>query len=84
MKNSVNRDLFIRNSQTKIIWMKRRVFEIRISYERIILMKKWITKQSSAFVLGFLDKLKEFRSTPDNVVEALNIVTQYITNKYWH
>ena len=47
-------------------------------------MKKWITKQSSAFVLGFLDKLKEFRSTPDNVVEALNIVTEYITNKYWH
>lgn len=46
-------------------------------------MKKWITKQSSAFVLGFLDKLKEFRSTPDNVVEALNIVTEYITNKYW-
>ena len=32
----------------------------------------------------FLDKLKEFRSTPDNVVEALNIVTEYITNKYWH
>ena len=48
------------------------------------IMKKWITKQSSAFVLGFLDKLKEFRSTPDNVVEALNIVTEYITNKYWH
>ena len=33
---------------------------------------------------AFLDKLKEFRSTPDNVVEALNIVTEYITNKYWH
>lgn len=42
-------------------------------------MKKWLNKQVSAFVLGFLDNLKEHRSTPDNVL----IVTEFIVNKYW-
>lgn len=46
-------------------------------------MKKWLNKQVSAFVLGFLDNLKEYRSTPDNVLDALNIVTEFIGNKYW-
>lgn len=46
-------------------------------------MKKWLNKQASAFVLGFLDSLKEYRSTPDNVFNALNIVTEFIVNKYW-
>lgn len=46
-------------------------------------MKKWLNKQVSAFVLGFLDNLKEHRSTPDNVLDALNIVTEFIVNKYW-
>ena len=46
-------------------------------------MKKWLNKQVSAFVLGFLDNLKEYRSTPDNVLDALNIVTEFIVNKYW-
>lgn len=46
-------------------------------------MKKWLNKQVSAFVLGFLDNLKEYRSTPYNVLDALNIVTEFIGNKYW-
>lgn len=46
-------------------------------------MRKWLNKQASAFVLGFLDKLKKYRSTPDSVLDALNIVTEFITNKYW-
>lgn len=46
-------------------------------------MRKWLSKQASAFVLGFLDNLKEYRSTPDYVVEALNIVTEFIKRKYW-
>lgn len=46
-------------------------------------MKKWLSKQASAFVLGFLDNLKEYRSTPDYVVEALNVVTEFIKSKYW-
>lgn len=46
-------------------------------------MKKWLNKQISAFVLGFLENLKKHRSTPDNVLDALNIVTEFIGNKYW-
>ena len=46
-------------------------------------MKKWLSKHASAFVLGFLDNLKEYRSTPDYVVEALNVVTEFIKSKYW-
>lgn len=46
-------------------------------------MKKWLNKQISAFVLGFLENLKKYRSTPDNVLDALNIVTEFIGNKYW-
>lgn len=46
-------------------------------------MKKWFGKQVSAFVLGFLDEQKKYRSTPDNVIDALNIVTEFIVNKYW-
>ena len=46
-------------------------------------MRKWLNKQSSAFVLGFLDNLKKHRSTPDSVFDALNIVTEFIVNKYW-
>ena len=46
-------------------------------------MRKWLNKQTSAFVLGFLDNLKKYRSTPDSVLNALNIVTEFIVNKYW-
>lgn len=46
-------------------------------------MKKWIAKQSSAWVLGFLDDLKEYRSTPDDVIKALDVVTKFIIDKYW-
>lgn len=46
-------------------------------------MKKCLGKQVSAFVLGFLDEQKKYRSTPDNVIDALNIVTEFIVNKYW-
>lgn len=46
-------------------------------------MKKWLNKQISAFILGFLENLKKYRSTPDNVLDALNIVTEFIRNKYW-
>ena len=46
-------------------------------------MKKWLGKQVSAFVLGFLDEQKKYRSTPDSVLDALNIVTEFIVNKYW-
>ncbi len=46
-------------------------------------MRKWLNKQASAFVLGFLDNLKKYRSTPDSVLDALNIVTEFIVNKYW-
>lgn len=44
-------------------------------------MKKWLNKQASAFVLGFLDNLKKYRSTPDNVLDALNIITKFIEDK---
>ncbi|MEE0294981.1 MAG: hypothetical protein UDT09_11105 [Eubacterium sp.] len=46
-------------------------------------MNKWLNKQASAFVLGYLDNLKEYRSTPNNVLDALNIVTKFIEDKYW-
>lgn len=44
-------------------------------------MKKWLNKQASVFVLGFLDNLKKYRSTPDNVLDALNIITKFIEDK---
>ena len=46
-------------------------------------IRKWFSKQSCAFVLGFLDQLKEYSSTPSNVVEAINIVIEFLVNKYW-
>lgn len=45
-------------------------------------MKKWLNKQVGAFVLGFLDNLKKYRSTPDNVLDALNIITKFIEDKW--
>ncbi|WP_182440313.1 hypothetical protein [Blautia obeum] len=44
---------------------------------------KWIRKQIAALVLGFLDSEKELRSTPVEVINALNIVTEFISTKYW-
>lgn len=46
-------------------------------------VRKWFTKQVCAFVLGILDQLKEYSTTPLNVVDAINIVTEFLVNKYW-
>lgn len=46
-------------------------------------MKKWLSKQMSAFVLGFLDTEMNYRSTPDEVVAAIKIVKEHIIKKFW-
>lgn len=74
--------LFIEDVKTKEI-KKYIVEQMKTAFDWRKNMKKWLNKQVSAFVLGFLDNLKEYRSTPDNVLDALNIVTEFIGNKYW-
>lgn len=46
-------------------------------------MKKWLNKQMSAFVLGFLDTEMNYRSTTDDVVDASKIVKEHIIKKFW-
>lgn len=46
-------------------------------------MKKWLNKQMSAFVLGFLDTEMNYRSTTDEVVDAIKIVKEHIIKKFW-
>jgi len=37
----------------------------------------------SAFVLGFLDTEMNYRSTTDEVVDAIKIVKEHIIKKFW-
>lgn len=46
-------------------------------------MKKWLNKQMSAFVLGFLDTEMNYHSTTDEVVDAIKIVKEHIIKKFW-
>lgn len=46
-------------------------------------MKKWLNKQMSAFVLEFLDTEINYRSTTDEVVDAIKIVKEHIIKKFW-
>lgn len=44
-------------------------------------MFHWLKKQQITFCLGLLDSYKNLRSTPNNVVEALNVVTKFLEAK---
>lgn len=44
-------------------------------------MKKWLNKQMSAFVLGFLDTEMNYRSTTDDVVLFMNQLEYSFSNR---
>lgn len=42
---------------------------------------RWLRKQSIIFTLGLLDSYKDKRSTPDDVIDALKVVTKFLEDK---